>query len=179
LQLHKNTSQLCENDCESSTVVQRSDVALATTTTLRRKQQQQQQQSDNPDNGCRRRTIQGGVSEIPPKVANNVSTTSYSYGTYRASQYPQHDKLLNYHPLYHSPVINNKQPAQPIQPVDRYNNYYYGNNSRLVDMSQGSCDNTPATPDSLDSLVGSDELCQSPPSISSELPHLPPTEIGE
>ena len=106
------------------------------------------------------------------KVSNNVQTPVYSYGTYRASQYPQQEKLLNYHPLYHSPVINNKPT------VERYsNNYYYG--SRLADMSQGSCDNTPATPDSLDSLVISDDLCQSPPSVSSELPPPPTTELGK
>ena len=180
LQLHKNKQQqqMCENVTTNECAVQRNDATLTS-------QRRRQEPSDNPENGCRRRTSQGGVSEVPQKVPNNASTTTattttpYSYGTYRASQYPQQEKLLNYHPLYHSPVINNKQPVQPIQPVDRYNNYYYGNNSRLADMSQGSCDNTPATPDSLDSLVGSDELCQSPPSISSEIPHPPPTEHGD
>jgi hypothetical protein len=44
---------------------------------------------------------------------------------------------------------------------------------------QGSCDNTPATPDSLDSLVISDESCQSPPSVASELPPPPPTDQGK
>ena len=32
-----------------------------------------------------------------------------------------------------------------------------GQSRPLADLSQGSCENTPATPDSLDSLVGSDE----------------------
>ena len=92
-----------------------------------------------------------GVSEVVPfKVSNNVATTSttplptsYSYGTYRASQFPQQDKLLNYHPLYHSPIISNNKVTVG-NTVDRFSDYYHG--SRLADMSQGSCDNTPATP---------------------------------
>lgn len=124
-----------------------------------------------------------GVPEVVPfKVSNNVATTSttplptsYSYGTYRASQFPQQDKLLNYHPLYHSPIISNNKVTVG-NTVDRFSDYYHG--SRLADMSQGSCDNTPATPDSLDSLVISDELCQSPPSVASDLPLPPPAELG-
>ena len=152
------------------------DTTSTSTSTIRRKQQN----VVSSENGVRRRTSQPSVSDLPQKVTNHAAAapqqpqqqpTAYSYGTYRSSQYPQREKLLNYHPLFHSPVINNKTT------VDHYSNYYYG--SRLADMSQGSCDNTPATPDSLDSLVISDELCQSPPSVSSDLPPPPTTELGK
>jgi hypothetical protein len=66
--------------------------------------------------------------DVPQKSSQNGAAPSYSYGAYLSGQYPHQDQLLNYHPLYHSPVINNKGP------VDRYSNFYYG--SRLADMSQ-------------------------------------------
>jgi len=108
-QQHQHPSSLeniqTNNDSESLQV-HRNDAA-----TLRR---QQKPDPDNLENGCRRRTSQGGGSEVPLKVSNN--SVPYSYGTYRASQYPQQEKLLNYHPLFHSPVINSKQQVS-ISPI--------------------------------------------------------------